>query len=219
MLEGDEGEPEPEGETIVGPRGEALRLLGKDALLIELNFYLQVSKLLQQVQLSVLIVENSACWVKFSEYEEEVEEPESFIQGAGLGCNLAWVWVDDGGWPVLEEGKLQSLLIQVLSMKPLSFFDLAVFFSSLFPLPMDPSGQLISSLFLVLGAAPIMSGQLPVVGCRAPVTTRGRVPVGQRPSKDRVCAVARSKAEGLYVIWQVARIWPEPSMSGGPTLA
>ena len=43
-----------------------------------------------------------------------------------------------------------------------------------------------SPLFSLLGAAPIMSGQLPVARSGAPVT-RGGLPGGQSPLKERVC--------------------------------
>ena len=126
------------------------------------------------------------CWKsclfgEVPEDEEEMEEPESSTREQARFA-WAWVWVEEGGSPALEEGKLQSLLVQVLSLKPLPSWSCSLFLLSL---PLACGHFRLPDLFpfFVLKDASVTSGQLPVAGSKAPVT-RGGVPEGQRPLKD-----------------------------------
>ena len=113
-----------------------------------------------------------------SKDEEEMEELESSIwEQAGLDWACVWV---RRGFTGIGGGQIAKPVCPGTSLsRSLCLLSL--------PLPMDPSGYLFSSFLFVLGAASIMSGQLPVVGGGTPAT-RGRVPGGQGLSEDRICS-------------------------------
>ena len=119
------------------------------------------------------------------ENEEETEEPESST------WEKAWVQLGlslggEVGFTGIGRGQITELAHPGTFFEPPSFFIL-LSISSLCPLANGPFRLPDLLCFFVLGAAPLMSDQLPVAGGRASAT-RGGVPGGQRPSKDRVCS-------------------------------
>ena len=108
------------------------------------------------------------------------------------------------GSPAWKEGELQGLFIQLLSLNPfLLCFHLSLHFSAFYPLPMVPFRLSDLFLYIVLGAAPLMSCQLPGVGGRAPVT-RGGASGSQGPLN--VSSQWSDQRPSLYTILQGA--WP-----------
>ena len=137
-----------------------------------------------------------------------------------LGAGQIWLGLslgEGGGSPALEEGKSQSLLIQVLSLSPLPSSSFSLFLLSL-PIAHGPF-RLPDPLFFVLGAAPIMSVQLPGVRDGVPVT-RGRVPGGQRPSKDSLWWLGQ-RQRGFMTscrwpgpVWSLLHLVAHPCLKG-----
>ena len=158
--------------------------------------------------LVVLVVENSACQVKFPRMKKRWRgwNPPP---GSRLGLTGPRSWwrrgfTDIGGGWITEPAH------------PDTFFEPFFILLSISPLsaPCLWTIQATWSILLfVLGAAPPMSGQLPVSGGRAPATWCG-VSGSQRPF-----AVAGSKAKSFYNVLQVARTQSVPSTLGVPPLS
>ena len=186
--------------------GQGVRLWGLQVRMLSLYNWISISKLESYCSSPI---GGPYCWKsclfgEVPEDEEEMEEPESSTREQARFA-WAWVWVEEGGSPALEEGKLQSLLVQVLSLKPLPSWSCSLFLLSL-PLLVDTSGYLISSLFCFKGC---ISYIRPVTCGRKQSTCDTRWSAWRPKAFKRYFAVARSKAKSLYDIWQVARTWPE----------
>ena len=83
----------------------------------------------------ISIVETLCLLDEISKGEDEAEEPDSSTKKEA-GFYWAWILIEEGGSPALEEDELQGLLVQALS------------FLHSAPCPWSHSGYLMSSFLL-----------------------------------------------------------------------